>query len=169
MVGKMYRIILPVLLILFGVVFAQLSGENGFSQRVADAEPVVPTIAIDDVLTMIAQGKKVLFIDAREPEEWEEEHLPGAINMPLRDIRKLDDDALGKPDLIIAYCLKDFRGFEAAKALQNASVDQASILKEFGFNSWKQRGLPTTRGMQPEDVALAKLQQCASGELACKE
>jgi hypothetical protein len=53
-------------------------------------------------------------------------------------------ELLGDPDLVVAYCLKDFRGFEVARALQGLGVPVASTLSEQGINGWKHRGLPVT-------------------------
>jgi rhodanese-related sulfurtransferase len=133
-----------------------------------DGNLLVPVASADEVLAMIRQGKKVVFVDAREQEEWREEHIPGAINLALRDIGKLDRKALGDADLVIAYCLKDFRGFEVAKALQDAGIQQSSILAELGINGWKKRGLPTVlANARPEDAAANQLKACADEPAAC--
>src|SRR5438445_9611509 len=83
---------------------------------------LVPVASTTEVLNLIQQGKKVVFVDAREKQEWREEHIPGAINVSLREVRQLDQRTLGDPDLVVAYCLKDFRGFEVAKALRQSGV-----------------------------------------------
>jgi rhodanese-related sulfurtransferase len=132
------------------------------------ANELVPVASADQVLALIRQGKKVVFIDAREEQEWQEEHIPGAINLSLREVGQLDRATLGHPDLVIAYCLKDFRGFEVAKALQNAGVPHSSILAEFGINGWKQKGLPTVLANQrSEEAAVTQLQACAAEPAQC--
>src|SRR3954447_6614171 len=100
------------------------------SQAVAAEGHLVPVASTAEVLEYIRSGKKVVFVDAREPQEWQEEHIPGAINVSLREVAQLDKRVLGDPDLVVAYCLKDFRGFEVAKALRNAGVGKSLILAE---------------------------------------
>ena len=123
---------------------------------------LVPVASSEEVLKLIRQGKKVVFVDAREEEEWQEERIPGAINLTLKDVAQLDREALGDPDLVIAYCLKDFRGFEVARALQDAGIQQSAILAEYGMNGWKSRGLPTVlANVRSEQAASEKLRACA--------
>lgn len=134
----------------------------------APDEPLVGVATTDEVLSLIRQGKKVVFVDAREEEEWQEERIPGAINISLREVAALDRSTLGDPDLVVAYCLKDFRGFEVAKALKNAGVENASILAELGINGWKKEGLPTlVPGENTEPAALAALDACARDPAQC--
>ena len=100
---------------------------------------VVPPL---EVARMIAGGRKVVFVDVREPEEFREFHIPGAISAPVRDLGDLDLARLEGADLVIPYCLKDFRGFEGAKALRGRGVANLALLAGFGIKSWKKSGLP---------------------------
>jgi rhodanese-related sulfurtransferase len=135
-----------------------------------EGDGLVPVASTEEVLALIREGKKVVFVDAREEQEWQEEHIPGAIRISLRDIASLDASTLGNPDLVIAYCLKDFRGFEVARALQDAGVKNSSILAELGINGWKKKGLPTVvANHRSEQVAAESLQACAEDPSQCQE
>jgi rhodanese-related sulfurtransferase len=143
-------------------VFAAWSGAGA-----AAAEPVqkVPT---EQVLQWIGQGRRVVFVDARESEEFAEEHIPGAVNVSLRELERLDPKQYGAADLIVAYCLKDFRGYEVAKALKRAGFPQSVILKEYGINGWKKQGLPTVRaGAVTERAAQERLTACVRDAHGC--
>jgi rhodanese-related sulfurtransferase len=130
---------------------------------------LVPVASTTEVLNLIKQGKKVVFVDAREKQEWREEHIPGAINVSLREVRQLDQRTLGDPDLVVAYCLKDFRGFEVAKALRQSGVNKALILAELGINGWKRQGLPTVvMGKRSETEARVMLDECAHDKSKCQ-
>jgi rhodanese-related sulfurtransferase len=131
---------------------------------------LVPVATADEVLALIREGKKVVFIDTREEQEWQEERIPGAINVTLRDVSQLDPATLGNPDLVIAYCLRDFRGFEVARALREAGVQQSAILAELGLRGWKERGLPTVLAHQSVDrPAHNPLRACALDPAKCME
>lgn len=166
----MFRILFAVAVILVGA-YGVVTHDSRQNVRLSNgAKEWVPTITTDDVLSLIRQGKRVVFIDAREHQEWQEEHIPGAINIPLREIASLDRKILGDPDVVIAYCLKDFRGFEVAKALQNIGVHNASILVELGINGWKEKGLPTVvASVSSEQSAGVRLLACARGAEKCGE
>ena len=165
----MIRATLFVAVILLAVYGVQLALDRG-GAAAPDQSELVAITSVDEVLKMIGEGKQVVFVDARERKEWSEERIPGAINVSLRDVPNMDPDTLGDPDLIIAYCLKDFRGLEVAKALADAGYGQAGILREFGIKGWKQKGLPTTlAGVRTDEQALAALSVCADDPSSCVE
>ncbi|MGH2723718.1 MAG: rhodanese-like domain-containing protein [Actinomycetota bacterium] len=59
----------------------------------------------DEVRRLVKEGAQL--VEVLPPEEYEEEHLPGAINIPLR---KIDADARERLDPerpIIVYCWDD--------------------------------------------------------------
>lgn len=132
-----------------------------------DDRPFVREMEIREVLGMIASGKKVVFVDAREPQEFEEVHIPGAVNMQLRDITHAVVEDFEDADLVVGYCIKDFRGFEVARTLAEVGVKPTAILKPFGLAGWRSVGLPVANREITDQVALSRLQQCARGEIQC--
>ena len=104
---------------------------------------LVPVIDRAAIKELIRQGRRVVFVDAREEAEFNEEHLPGARNITLRDIEADKVEELKRADVVVAYCLKDFRGFEVAKRLGEAGIGQVKIMQPFGLNGWKAEHLPT--------------------------
>jgi rhodanese-related sulfurtransferase len=99
-------------------------------------------VAPEDVAQMIRDGKKVVFVDVREPEEFAERHIPGARSIPVRATAAVDVAELADADLVVPYCLKDFRGFEGAKTLQRLGVPNVGLLKGYGIKSWHKAHLP---------------------------
>ena len=132
--------------------------------------PVVGIVSTDEVLQLIHEGKRVVFVDAREKQEFAEAHIPGAINLTLREINDMAPRLIGQADLVIAYCLKDFRGYEVAKALAEAGVPRLATLKISGLNGWRAEGLPLyTPGKNSEAEAIAHLRQCAALPVICRK
>ena len=104
----------------------------------------VHQIPIDEVLRVLAKGGRVVFVDVRERSEFEAGHIPGARNFPLR---KIDEDVIADwqdADLVIAYCLKDFRGYEAARRMADLGVATAATMRPYGIVGWRKVGLPVT-------------------------
>jgi rhodanese-related sulfurtransferase len=99
-------------------------------------------VAPEDVAQMIREGRKVVFVDVREPEEFAERHVPGARSVPVRHTRSVDPAELADADLVVPYCLKDFRGFEGAKTLHRLGVPNVGLLKGYGIKSWEKAHLP---------------------------
>ena len=139
---------------------------NGIATR--DNRPFVRRVDVREVLDMIGAGKKVVFVDAREGAEFDELHIPGAINLKLREVTKATAPRFVGADLVIGYCIKDFRGFEMARALSEVGVKNAAIMKPYGLAGWRALKMPTTGvdGLN-ETQALGKLQDCARGISQC--
>ena len=121
----------------------------------------VPTLALLDVLRPMAAGDSPVFIDTRETWEFEEGHIPGAQNLKLREINEESAQTFLKDSLVIAYCVKDFRGYEAARKLRSYGVN-AAIMTPHGLRGWIEAGLPVAgpRGL-PADKATAELKRVA--------
>lgn len=127
-----------------------------------DQTPFVRRLDTRVVFDHIAADKKVVFVDVREPLEFDEFHIPGAINLQLRDVEPGLKAQFEDVDLVIAYCIKDFRGFEMARSLAEIGVQNVGIMKPYGIAGWRHLGLPvTSRGGLSESEALGKLGQCA--------
>lgn len=50
-------------------------------QLVSEAKAVIREVSIHDVKRMVERREKVIILDVRDKEEYEEEHIPGAVNM----------------------------------------------------------------------------------------
>lgn len=129
---------------------------------------LVPEVPIEHLLREMARGKTVAFVDVREPDEFAEGHIPDALNLAIRDLDDAIVGLLGSADYVVSYCVKDFRGFEMAKALRLAGVENSVILRPFGVQGWIQAGLPVvgSRGTS-EGEARAQLLECVADPGIC--
>ncbi|UHQ23392.1 chromate resistance protein [Lysobacter sp. 5GHs7-4] len=131
--------------------------------------PLVPELSIATLLAEMKAGRTVRFVDVREPEEFVESHIPGALNIQLRS---LDENALAQlrgADYVVSYCIKDFRGFEMARSLRDAGIRNAVILNPYGIKGWIAEGLPTAGAKAlTSGEALTRLDACVTSPAACK-
>jgi len=118
-------------------------GEPGGSPSADGA--AVETLPLATTLRRVGDGEKVVFVDTRERWEYDEGHIPGAINLRLRDVDEHAAERFADADLVIAYCVKDFRGYEVAKALRGLDVP-AAIMTPHGMRGWIAAGLPVAGG-----------------------
>lgn len=122
----------------------------------------VPEINTKEVLKRINSGEKIVFVDTREPAEFEEFRIPGAIHIPLREIADHPVSSLADADLVIPYCVKDFRGYEVARALSRRGIRDVAIMNPYGIRGWMKKGLPIAGQRGSDDpVALDELRTCA--------
>jgi rhodanese-related sulfurtransferase len=63
----------------------------------------VPTaIFRDEVRRLVGEGAQL--VDVLPHEEYEDEHLPGAINIPLKELNRERTARLGREAPVIVYC-----------------------------------------------------------------
>ncbi|MDO8874752.1 MAG: metalloregulator ArsR/SmtB family transcription factor [Pseudolabrys sp.] len=88
----------------------------------------------------------VTIIDVRPPDEFQLGHLPGAINVPISEIKsRLSLFAAGRD--IIAYCRGPWcvMSFEAVAQLRSKGLSARRL--EDGLPEWKAAGLPVESGL----------------------
>jgi rhodanese-related sulfurtransferase len=94
---------------------------------------------------IVAGTPNLVIVDARYPETYAIEHLPGAISLPWRDANEAGTAHLSREALYVVYCWN---------ASCHASTKTASRLEALGFRvkelhgglqDWKKQGYPTER------------------------
>lgn len=84
------------------------------------------------------QPEKIQIVDVRDPEEYAEGHIPGAINCPLKDFA-LQSAIIDKKKKVFVYCNGGGRSYKAYRKLMRLGYkDIAQTL----FADWKEAGLP---------------------------
>jgi rhodanese-related sulfurtransferase len=63
---------------------------------------MVRTIGRDEVQRLLEEGAQL--VEVLPSEEWEEEHLPGAINIPLKKLDRESTSRLDGNRAVIVYC-----------------------------------------------------------------
>ena len=122
----------------------------------------------EEILREISLGKKVVFVDTREDEEFNEVHLPGAQILRLRDVNAQSVKSFFDADLVVPYCVKDFRGFEVAKSMRQLGVKHVATLSPNGLKGWLKAELPVVRAdKSTEQQAAQALMQCAMEPSVC--
>ena len=88
-------------------------------------------------------------IDVRTPVEFEAGHIPGAVNVPLDELRRqLGDlrEVLHDHDVVLV-CRSGQRAGQAQEALQAAGLPSPTVLTG-GIVDWEKTGGPVNRGRQ---------------------
>ncbi len=128
--------------------------------QLADVEQLIRTyLTVKDALEPVPRSELlervrtglVTVIDVRPPEEYASGHLPGAVNLPLKDLEQRLKE-LPRDQEIVAYC----RGphcvlaFEAVAWLRQKGF-QARRLED-GFPEWREAGLPIEKDAALENA-----------------
>lgn len=78
---------------------------------------------------MIKNNSKVILLDVRSVQEYNEGHLNGAINIPLSELRMKANTVLNKDDIIIAYCQMCERSKKAVNVLNKLGYSNVYTLE----------------------------------------
>jgi len=93
-------------------------------------------------LERLLKEDEVTLIDARTAEEYDEEHVPGAINVPIVDLTEFAKNRGTTNDgLVVTMCGSTGRGEKAAAILDDHALENVLVL-DGGLKAWKDSGLP---------------------------
>jgi sulfur-carrier protein adenylyltransferase/sulfurtransferase len=122
-----------------------------YREMLAEAKAAIQQVEPAEAEAEMAEGVPVV-LDVREPDEYEQGALPGAVHIPRG---KLESSVEGRiPDKsgrILVYCAAGARSAFAARTLQDLGyADVASVIG--GFNRWKDEGRDwsTPEALTPE-------------------
>jgi molybdopterin/thiamine biosynthesis adenylyltransferase/rhodanese-related sulfurtransferase len=99
-----------------------------------------------------ARADGPLFLDVREPDEWEEGHVPGAVHVPRGNLEsRVESLAPDRSRPIVVYCAGGSRSAFAAKTLGELGYEDVQSMAG-GYTDWKRNGFPTQlpRTLSPE-------------------
>jgi len=99
----------------------------------------------DEVAAWATSPDAPLILDARSPEEYAEGHVPGAINVPFRQIGgRAGELEAGRTRGIVTYCEHGPRSLLAQRALAQAGFTHLAQL-EGDMAGWRESGLSIER------------------------
>ncbi|MBX0313189.1 MAG: rhodanese-like domain-containing protein [Sulfurihydrogenibium sp.] len=94
---------------------------------------------------MMQKEKDVIILDVRTPQEYQEEHISNAINIPVQILgQQLDKLKNFKDKKILVYCRSGHRSAIASQILDRAGFKNVYNLKG-GLFEWKASGLPLVK------------------------
>jgi rhodanese-related sulfurtransferase len=107
-----------------------------FKQLVQEAKQGINEISAEQLKQWQAEGKDIVLLDVREPADYEESYIDGAVNIP-RGLLELEIDEI-VPDqnkTIVAYCGGGSRSALAAQTLKVMGYENVYSLQG-GYRGW---------------------------------
>lgn len=93
-----------------------------------------------------AHAKGAAVLDVRNPDEYEDKHVPGAVLIPLPELPGRTDE-IPNEDPLYVICAAGGRSLRAAQALVEAGYPALSVAG--GTNGWAAAGHPVETGSTP--------------------
>ena len=92
-------------------------------------------ISMDESIAMMEENTDYILLDVRTPEEYAENHIPGAICVPNETIGEEDVPELpDKDQLILVYCRSGNRSKQASEKLAN--IGYSNVYEFGGIIDW---------------------------------
>ena len=92
-------------------------------------------ISMKEAVSIMETEDNYIILDVRTKEEYQEKHIPGAVNLPNETIGTEDIPELpAKEQLILVYCRSGNRSKQAAKKL--SALGYTNIIEIGGINDW---------------------------------
>ena len=80
-------------------------------------------------------------VDVREPKEFADGHIPGAVNIPITNFSNIET-RLDKGRKIVIYCKIGARSYTAYRRLQRLGFQD---VKQVIFDDWIKEGMPVEK------------------------
>ena len=105
------------------------------------------TLAPDELVALIAQGRAPAILDVRSDAEFAEGHVPGAMHIPFWQLPRRAVEIPGRPtDRLVVYCGHGPRAWYAKAVLRRGGFTRVELL-EGHMSQWKRAGRPVVAGL----------------------
>jgi sulfur-carrier protein adenylyltransferase/sulfurtransferase len=96
-------------------------------------------VTVKEVREMQACGEEPVFLDCREPNEWNLGHLPGAVLLPRGVMEQNIEARISRDKKVIIYCASGNRSLLAADTLRLMGYEDVASLAG-GIKAWAYEG-----------------------------
>jgi len=110
---------------------AHKTGQDLIDEAKQQIEEVTP----EQVRDMQARNERVVYLDVREPNEWNLGHLPQAIHLPRGNIETKVEGIIDRGDRVVIYCARGNRSALAALTMKQMSYGNVASMSG-GFQGW---------------------------------
>jgi rhodanese-related sulfurtransferase len=104
-----------------------------------EAKQQIEEVTPEQVRDMQARGDRVVYLDVREPNEWNLGRLPHAIHLPRGNLESKVEALIDRNQKVVVYCARGNRSALAALTMKQLGyADVASMAR--GFMGWADIG-----------------------------
>jgi molybdopterin/thiamine biosynthesis adenylyltransferase/rhodanese-related sulfurtransferase len=115
-----------------------------YRELLARVKEEIAEISTIDAHERLSASDAPLFVDVREPDEWEEGHIPGAIHIARGRLESRIEGLIpDKSSELVVYCSVGARSAFATKVLTEMGYEDVINLGG-GFSDWKRNGFEIT-------------------------
>lgn len=108
------------------------------AELVSEAKSRISEVTPEEVRAAHSAGTDTVYLDVREPNEWNLGHLPGAVHIPRGQLEGRAEGTLDRGRKVVVYCAGGSRSALAADTLRQMGYDATSL--RGGFRGWVEAG-----------------------------
>ena len=108
-------------------------------QLLAEARARVTEITPQDAVSSHQNGEDAVYLDVREPGEWNLFRIPDAVHVPLGDLGETLRDKVPPDKRVVVYCARGNRSVFAADTMQKLGYRDVVSLAG-GITGWAHAG-----------------------------
>lgn len=104
-----------------------------------EARSRITEVTPADVAAMRQRGEDAIYLDVREPNEWNLGRLPGAVFLPRGHLESKIEEVAPRDARVVIYCARGNRSALAADTMQQMGYERVSSMSG-GFQQWAMEG-----------------------------
>lgn len=102
---------------------------------VAEAKEQITEVSPEEVQAMKARDENVVYLDVREPNEWNLGRIPGAVHLPRGNLESRVEAMIDRSQRVVIYCARGNRSALAALTMQQMGYENVASMAR-GFGGW---------------------------------
>ena len=109
-----------------------------YRDLVAEAKRAIPEVTVENVHARLARGETLALIDVRDPDEYREGAVAGAVPISRGFLEFKVPEAFPDPETpLVLYCLSGLRSLLAGKVLHDRGYTNVTSMAG-GIRRWKE-------------------------------
>lgn len=108
-------------------------------EMLAEARARITEVTAQEAVEQRENGEQAVYLDVREPGEWNLFRIPGAVLVPLGELESTVQDKVPRDARVVVYCARGNRSILGADAMQQMGYDNVASLAG-GITAWAHAG-----------------------------
>ena len=100
-----------------------------------EAKQQIEQVTPEQVQQMQARKEEVIYLDVREPNEWNLGHLPGAVHLARGNLEGKIEALIPRDKRVVIYCARGNRSALAALTMKQMGYENVSSMAR-GIQGW---------------------------------
>jgi rhodanese-related sulfurtransferase len=102
---------------------------------IEEARQQIEEVTAEEVRAMQARGDSVVYLDVREPNEWNLGRLPQAVHLPRGNLETKVEALIDRSQKVVIYCARGNRSALAALTMKQMGYGNVASMAR-GFQGW---------------------------------